>query len=984
MASIERTAYPRFKRIPTAKELQEVYTPTQQEILFAHSGARGPEPVLSLLVMLKAFQRLGYFPNPDDIPPVVVQHIRSTLGLPGDVTPQFPARSLYRHHRAIREYLEVLPWGKHPRHVATEAVFKAAHVMDNPADLINVAIAELVKERCELPAFSTLDRLVRRVRTLVNFRFFRSVLSRLSLDDQRRLDRLVSPDDRYRSDFNYLKEPPKSATLSHMHDLQMRFSWLLTMGDVEQKLEGIPKAKVKHFAAEARALDASEIREFAAPKRYTLLLAMLERARVTARDNLVDTFIKRIGAIHNRGKEALTQLQEKHRAKTEQLISVLSEVLDTAQSIGDDDAALGRQVKDLLATRGGANTLRDDCEAISAYSGKNYLPLLWKFYKSHRSELFRMARSLTIRSTTQDQSLMIALDFILENESRRSELMMANLDLSFASELWERTVFVRQGKEWAINRRHLEVCVFTYLANELKSGDLCVHGSETYADYRDQLLSWTECEPMVADYCRELGFQGTADGFVEQLRTWLAQTAQDVDRNYPDNGQVVISESGEPVLKRIPRKDLSQGAITLEKAILERMPERNILDVLCNVQHYTSFTRHFGPLSGSDPKLDNPTERYIVTTFGYGCNLGPAQTARHMRGQVSAHQLSFVNRRHVSASKLNEAIRDVVNQYSKFGLPKVWGDGATAAADGTKFDLYEENLISEYHIRYGGYGGIAYHHVSDTYIALFSHFIPCGVWEAVYIIDGLLKNKSEIQPDTVHADTQGQSLPVFALAHLLGIKLMPRIRNWKDLNFYRPSEDAIYKHIDPLFDDPVDWDLLKTHWRDLLQVVLSIKAGKVLPSTLLRKLGNNSHKNRLYRAFRELGRVVRTVFLLKYISDIQLREQITATTNKVESYNGFTKWVFFGGEGVVAENDPEEQEKRIKYKDLVANAIIFQNVVDMTYALRELKREGYDVTREDVASLSPYLTRHIKRFGDYFLDFGNVLQPLESELPVPV
>ena len=67
------------------------------------------------------------------------------------------------------------------------------------------------------------------------------------------------------------------------------------------------------------------------------------------------------------------------------------------------------------------------------------------------------------------------------------------------------------------------------------------------------------------------------------------------------------------------------------------------------------------------------------------------------------------------------------------GLPKFWGSGKRVSADGTKWDLYEQNLLSEYHIRYGGYGGIGYYHVSDTYIALFSHFIPCGVWEAVYI-----------------------------------------------------------------------------------------------------------------------------------------------------------------------------------------------------------------------------------------------------------
>jgi hypothetical protein len=105
----------------------------------------------------------------------------------------------------------------------------------------------------------------------------------------------------------------------------------------------------------------------------------------------------------------------------------------------------------------------------------------------------------------------------------------------------------------------------------------------------------------------------------------------------------------------------------LEAAVLSRMPERNLLDVLANVDYYTRWTRHFGPLSGSDPKLDRATERYLLTTFAHGCNLGPMQAARHMRGAVSAHTLSFVNRRHVNASKLNAASRDIINLYARRG-----------------------------------------------------------------------------------------------------------------------------------------------------------------------------------------------------------------------------------------------------------------------------------------------------------------------------
>lgn len=112
-------------------------------------------------------------------------------------------------------------------------------------------------------------------------------------------------------------------------------------------------------------------------------------------------------------------------------------------------------------------------------------------------------------------------------------------------------------------------------------------------------------------------------------------------------------------------------------------------------------------------------------------------------------------------------------------MPKIWGLGKHASADGTKWDLHTQNLISEYHLRYGGYGGIGYYMVSDMYIALFSQFTTCGSWEGHNILDYLVENDSDVLPDTIHADTQGQSAAIFGLAHLLGIQLQPRIRNWK-------------------------------------------------------------------------------------------------------------------------------------------------------------------------------------------------------------
>jgi TnpA family transposase len=159
----------------------------------------------------------------------------------------------------------------------------------------------------------------------------------------------------------------------------------------------------------------------------------------------------------------------------------------------------------------------------------------------------------------------------------------------------------------------------------------------------------------------------------------------------------------------------------------------------------------------------------------------------------------------------------------------------------------------------------------------------------VHLIEGLLANKSDIQPSTVHADTQGQSAPVFALATLFGFDLMPRIRNFRDLIFFRASEHLACPHIDELFGERgrnvIDWKLIERHWQDLMQVAISISEGRLSSATLMRRLRSNSRKNRIYKVFREVGHSVRTVALLRYLADPELRVRITAATNKVESYN---------------------------------------------------------------------------------------------------
>ena len=86
----------------------------------------------------------------------------------------------------------------------------------------------------------------------------------------------------------------------------------------------------------------------------------------------------------------------------------------------------------------------------------------------------------------------------------------------------------------------------------------------------------------------------------------------------------------------------------------------------------------------------------------------------------------------------------------------------------------------------------------------------------------------------------------------------------------------------------------------MLKTAVSIKVGKLTPSTVLRKLGSYNRQISLHCAFRELGRVVRTEFLLNWISDLELRRITIGSLNKSEDFNRFTQWVPYNN-GVISD-----------------------------------------------------------------------------------
>lgn len=985
MTSMYKTAYPYYT--PKKKISEDViakdYELTSDEIMVIKKRTPGDiDAQLCFGVMLIVFKNLNYFPELKTIPPEVIACVRAQLKIPNAEFDTIHNMTFSRNKKRIYKYFGITPWKKNHKTndgkkvypvqvVAEQVAIDASKIHNYPADIINVVIEALKKKYYEFPTFKQLDRIVRHARATVNQNLFDDVYASLTEKQIAEFDNMLEiTDDYHRSLFNQLKSLPKNPTISHFKELLKHHDWLVEFGDTHKHLKHIIPIKLAQFSEQARSLDASDLKDFAKPKRYALMLSLIGHAQTRAKDALAITFCKTIFKMHKDAHTKLETLREAYRTRTQELLGIFSDVLGVVKK------SL-RTIINKINSHGGAEQLQIDCDQAVAIHSNNYFQFLLGFLKGKRETLLQLLQTLDIRSSTQHDSLLKAIKYIFAHQDATSEYLSDEIDLSFVTDQWKKLIMKTKKKKQVFHHRYLEICIFSYVANELRTKDLFIVGGDSYADHRIELMPWVECKKIINEYCEKTNIAKNGGDCVKQLREKMAARIQEVDDAYPDIKELSIDDSGTPTLyKRNPKRKPS-NAVWLEKEIKKRMQERNLIDVFCSSHFYCGWADEFGPLTGDAPKIKNPIEGYMLTNFAYATRLGPTQTAQHVRGSASAHTLSWIKRRHVTTDMLDRARERLINLYKQFKLTKSWGDGKSVAGDGTLEELQMQNLFGEFHFRYRKKGGIAYHHVADNYVLLFSTFMQCGVWEAVEIIEGLLKNTSDVQPDIIHGDTQAQSTVVFALAYLLGFKLMPRIRNWKDVKLFKPSKGIKYKNIDSLFTDTIDWDLIETHWQDMMQVVLSIHKGKMSSSKLLRKLGNYSKKNRLYQAFQELGYVIRTLFLLDYISDVELRETITAQTNKVEAYNNFSDWCSFGSDILVASNDENEMEKAVKYNGILTNAVMLQNVSDMTEIIAALIDDGHNITKEDMSYLSPYLTAHLKRFGDIVMDLNTVPKSVE-------
>ena len=632
-------------------------------------------------------------------------------------------------------------------------------------------------------------------------------------------------------------------------------------------------------------------------------------------------------------------------------------------------------------------------ESTKAQENKLLYQAMTEKSRAFQIRIAEMLRHVEFTATEPDDKVLLALKYY----QKKQGILNPNAPVEFLNR--EERKQIKEGSN-SFNEPLYKVLLAKYVHKSLKSCKINVGVSQQFKPFEDYMIPQDEWKKSKESLMERAG--------ITYLKEW-----ENIRKNLEDNLSSQFKQTFDTINKGLnpfvkKRKNNTLQFITPKKqatiaSTVDLYPSDlyvPIFKLLHTVNLHTEFTKKLTHKMEEHRRDIMPNRINFATIISWGCNLGIGLMAKKTKN-ITLAALEKTSNWHITAKNLLEANEAIVDLMDSMPINAVFKEDENllrSASDGQKFMMAINSIHANYSSKYFGKekGIIIYSFLSEHYPLTYTTTFSAGDFEAWFIIDGLLhyqpvltqnpkkkertmkegenqeNEEDDMETNRLHStDQHGISFINSALCYLMKIEFQPRFKQIHKVKLYGMDAMPITQQIDYQINagNNVNIKIIEEQWDNILRLITTLKLKHITPSVLLKRLTSYSNKHPLNIALQELGKLVQTIFVLKYMHLEDLRRIINHQLTQIESLHQLSDELNLGHNGLIRFATKEELLVMARSKQLLINSIVCYNYLYQTQKIIEANPEERKEIQRALSNSAAFAYSHVNFQGEY--DFSD-------------
>ena len=907
----------------------------------------------------------------------------------------YAQRTFNNHKQVIRQHLRLQPFNDGAQTFFLQSIQDKVARHQLPKQILQDVKEALKTKRIEIPGYNRFALVITQAVNDFEKNLVKLVEQKLSPTQRTEFDALLETKESTISAIAKLK------TISHSRKpraIKESIQIFQTIQRLYQELLPIISTlnlhadTVKYYANWIRKANLYRIIQLHPNKRYLYMIGFVIHQNQLRQDILADILLASVQATEN----ATTRAQKDHAYKQAGLQKQTLQLLSAARV---SYKTLLKQIEKIAASceLSAAEQIKQIKQLLCDYHQQMTEPKLDELAQNSLNELatqdyYNLLEGLSVKLQNRVADIMRHLSFDkMENQETSPSILLAiqhyqskaggigkEAPIEFLTEKERASLFMEDGK---FRVSLYKALLYLHTSDSLKSGLISLAPAYRYLSLEKYLHPKEHWRANKVRLLEETGLTQFADIelLLQMLSKKLHGAYHKTNRRIKDgkNPHITFATKGQMVLATPKVEKINTQPVS---ALFSECKYVSILQILSDVQRFTGYLDCLRHYSVKDQKILPKPSVFYAAILSLGCNIGVSKMANVSKGVSEDSLLNLVNW-HMSLENIHAANQCILDLLGRLSLAKIYQktpDKLHTSSDGRKVGVAVESLNANASFKYfgSGIGTTLYTFIDELNRLFYSTAFSSSEREAAYVADGLMHNLS-IKSSIHSTDTHGYSEAIFGILHLLDISFAPRIKTLKKATLYGFEPRKIYeaKGYKILPHRYIDNELIKAHWDDILRVMVTLKLKETTASQLFKRFSAYSKQHPLYCAIKEFGRIIKSLFILRYIDEVELRQAIEKQLNRIELSNKFSKAILFGNNQEIQYSGKEEQEMVVGCQRLIQNAIVLWNEL---YLSQKLATTEDEEKRQEILKIirngSTLVWQHANFHGEY--DFTQDIEEL--------